>query len=434
MIKELTIENFLSFKERQEVSFEATSDKQSEESLVYKITHPQSGSVTRIMRMSFIYGANASGKTNLLLAIKSIFQLLSQHTDRKEERINYVPFAMRSGEPTKFEISFFIDNIEYQYQIEYNNSIILQEVMKFNPNGVMSSLYTRTYDAEKNIPTITFGDNAKIEAKAKKVIIENTFNNNTVISTFGKKSIYAPSIETIYNWAQRGLENSSRTPQVDIKEIASTIVHMLKDDSKRDFLIKYINAADFNINNIKFEEKDIEMPESFKSRIIEDDDLNEEQKSKLLNTKAIKVEVEHTTDGQPFTLPLSLESNGTLKTMGLSDIIYKAMTCDEIFAIDEVDDALHYDLIAYILQVLLVNEHSSQLIFSTHNQRLLDEDFIRRDMVWFTEKNQTTASTEVYSAAEFKLHKNISLYNAYKVGKLGAIPELGSPFINIPNK
>ncbi|MFI3315243.1 MAG: ATP-binding protein [Rikenellaceae bacterium] len=434
MIKGFSVENFLSFKERQEVSFEATSDKQSEASLVYKIIHPQSGSLTRILRMSFIYGANASGKTNLLFAIKSIFQLLSQYTAKKEESLNYVPFAMIYGEPTKSEISFFIDNIEYQYIVEYNKSIILKEVMKFNPKGVMSSLYTRIYDVERNMPIITFGDNANIEAKAKKVIIENTFNNNTVISTFGKKSIYAPSIEVVYNWAHRGLENSSRAPHADIKEIASTIVNMLKDNSKRDFLIKYINAADFNISDVKFEEKNIDMPESFKSIIIEDDDLSEEQKSKLLNTKEIKIEVEHSADGRPFTLPLNMESNGTLKTIGLSDTIYKAMTCDEIFAIDEVDDALHYDLIAYILQVLLVNEHSSQLIFTTHNQRLLDEDFVRRDMVWFTEKNQTTASTEVYSAVEFKLHKNISLYNAYKVGKLGAIPELGSPFVKISNK
>ena len=434
MVKEFAVENFLSFRERQEVSFEATSDKQSEESLVYKIIHPQSNSITRILRMNLIYGANASGKTNLLLVLKSIFKLLSQYADKKEETLDYFPFAMKDGEPTKFEITFFIDNIEYQYFIEYNNNIILKELLRFNPNGVMSLFYSREYDVEKKMPKITFGENAEVKVAARKTIVGDTFNNHTVISAFGKKSIYAPKIEAIYSWAQRSLTNASYTSEIDISDIATTIIDMQKDRSKRAFFMNYINAADFNIHNIKFEEKDISIPEALKSQIIEDDDLTEDQKIKLLNRKAVKVEVEHMSDGDSFILPLSLESNGTLKTMGLTGVLYRIFSSNDIFTIDEVDDAMHYELITHMLQVLLVNEHRSQLIFSTHNQRLLDEDFIRRDMVWFTEKNKETAGTEVYSAAEFKIHKNLSLYNTYKTGKLGAVPFIGSPFINISNE
>ncbi len=430
MIKEFSVENFLSFKERQEVSFEATSDKQSEESLVCRIIHPQSGSLTRILRMNLIYGANASGKTNLLLVLKSIFQLLCQYADKKEDSINYLPFAMKANDVTKFEIAFFIDGVEYQYSVEHNNYIIFNEVLKFNPKGVMSLFYSREYDMDKNIPIISFGDNAKIEAKAKKTIIENTFNNHTVISSFGKKSIYAPTIEVVYNWAQRCFANTSLPSQSSINDVASSLVGMLKDNAKRKFLMNYINAADFNISNISFEEQDMPLPNYIKEQIVESSDFNDEQKVKLLNRKVIKVEVEHNSDGNSFTLPLNLESNGTLKTMGLSDVLYKAFSSDGIFIVDEVDDALHYDLIVYILQVLLVNEHNSQLIFTTHNQRLLDEDFIRRDMVWFAEKDKISASTEVYSAVDFKLHKNVSLFNAYKIGKLGALPAIGSPFIN----
>ena len=90
-----------------------------------------------------------------------------------------------------------------------------------------------------------------------------------------------------------------------------------------------------------------------------------------------------------------------------------------VYMIDEIEDSLHFDILSYFLQQFFVNDHKTQLIFTTHNQMLLDEDYMRRDMVWFTEKSKTTSSSELFSAADFKLHKNASICNAYKIGKLG---------------
>ena len=107
------------------------------------------------------------------------------------------------------------------------------------------------------------------------------------------------------------------------------------------------------------------------------------------------------------------------------------MQSDCIYLIDELEDSLHYDLVLHILLRFIRNSTHSQLIFTTHNILLLDEDFIRRDMVKLVEKSRETAESHVCSASEFKLHKKLSLFNAYKIGKFGAKPELGSTLISI---
>lgn len=96
---------------------------------------------------------------------------------------------------------------------------------------------------------------------------------------------------------------------------------------------------------------------------------------------------------------------------------------------DELENSLHYDLFTHIIKTFLVNSDRAQLIFSTHSLMLLDEDFIRRDMVNFASKNESGA-TEIYRAKDFGLHKEVSILNAYRAGKLGAKPQLGSIFID----
>ena len=138
MIFSFSVENFLSFADRQELSFEASSDNTSEESIIRRIRHPKSGSITRVLRMTSVYGANASGKTNLLYAIADIWDKLYRPCVSKDEKILFRPFAMRRDEPTEMEISFFIKGVRYDYSIEYTGDAIIHELLEFNPNGVSS--------------------------------------------------------------------------------------------------------------------------------------------------------------------------------------------------------------------------------------------------------------------------------------------------------
>ena len=114
---------------------------------------------------------------------------------------------------------------------------------------------------------------------------------------------------------------------------------------------------------------------------------------------------------------------------GLSALLFMLVRSNQILVCDELDNSLHYDLFSHIVKTFLVNSDRGQLIFSTHNLMFLGEEFIRRNMVYFANKN-ISGATERYRAKDFGLHKEVSILNAYRAGKLGAKPQLGSIFID----
>lgn len=399
MIQDFSVENFLSFDSRQEISFEASNDNSSEATLVVNVRHPKSGVVTRLLRMSAIYGANASGKTNLLYAIEDIWNKLYTPFVSKDEKILFRPFAMRRSESTKLAVSFFINGVKYEYMIEYNGSEIVRELIEFNPNGVMSQFYERKHNYSTNLPEITFGKNVGLDSKTAAIIITNTLPNHTVLSTCNKISVEAPAFEKVLGYIRRSILNTQREASID-----SLLKATLNQSARKIFLMQAIREADFNISDIV-------------SREIDKDDS--------------KIEFEHTYAKGRFSMPIESESAGTLSFVEKMDLLYRVIESNKFLMVDELDDSLHHDLLVYFLQTFLSNDSGAQLLFTIHDQLILTEDFMRRDMVWFTEKKEETASTEVFSADDFNLHKNASIFNAYKLGKLGAKPSVGSPFLTI---
>ena len=109
------------------------------------------------------------------------------------------------------------------------------------------------------------------------------------------------------------------------------------------------------------------------------------------------------------------------------------ITNQHVYYLDELGEDLHYDLLFYYLNVFLFNSEKSQLIITSQETALLSQDLINenRGVVWFVEKNKETASSEYSRGDTFGLHKNLSLYNSYRIGRLGAKPELGSIFIDL---
>jgi AAA15 family ATPase/GTPase len=132
-----------------------------------------------------------------------------------------------------------------------------------------------------------------------------------------------------------------------------------------------------------------------------------------------------------FDISIDYQSEGTLRFIELMNVLYDLITGNHIYFLDELGNRMHYDLIVYYLMLFLYNSDSSQLFFTSQSVLLLDEDFIRRDAVYLTEKDIETASSSYKRVSDMGLHKNLSLYNAYRIGKLGSRPELGSPYLNV---
>lgn len=399
MTQDFFVENFLSFDSVQEISFEASNDNTSEDALIVNVKHPKSGVVTRLLRMSAIYGANASGKTNLLYAIDDIWNKLYKPCMSKDEKVLFRPFAMRKEDNTKMGISFFISGIKYEYNLEYNQSEIVSERLEFNPNGVMSQFYERRHNYATNLPEITFGKNVGLDSKTSSTIVINTLANHTVLSTCNKISVDAPAFDSVLGYIRKSVLNCQ-----DKMSVNALLIATLGQSGRKKFLMHAIKEADFNISDIV---------------------------SRKTGKDEAKIEFEHTFSKGSFSMPIESESAGTLSFVEKMDLLYDVIRSNRFLMIDELDDSLHYDLIVYFLQTFLSNESEAQLLYTVHEQLILSEDFMRRDMVWFTEKKEATASTELFSADDFNLHKNASIFNAYKLGKLGAKPMVGSPFLGV---
>jgi len=419
MIQEFRIKNFMSFKEEQVLSFEATSDTTSLEYLTYEVK-PN----LRLLKMAIVYGANASGKSNLLLAIQKIWSDLFFPKNTKEEKIKFSPFALTTDIPTETGITFYLDSIKYQYAFSYNEDNVLYEKMEYAPNGVMSLFYQREFVGADKVPSIKFGDLLGISAKSKKTLIDNTLNNHTLLSTYLKISVDAEPFKIILKWIKDYVhEVNNNTSLLEVtKEI-------LTDKNKTKFILESLCKADFNITQFEMAEIKNDIPKNLREQIGNDPQFTKFFKEQLLKETKEEILFQHHTKDGDFTLTSGYESSGTCFYIKLLDQLYEMVNQNHIYLYDEIEKNIHYDLLIHYLSHFMMNSQASQLIFTTHDQLLLDEDFIRRDMIWFTDKSKETGGTELYSAADFGLHKNISLYKAYKVGKLGAKPELGSIFL-----
>lgn len=416
MIQEFSLKNFLSFNEKQTIDLLASKDKTHLDELTYE---PKEG--VKILKLLMIYGANASGKSNLLIAIQSLWMMMISPEDRENDRIVfYKPFKLNNGDPIEFDIVFWMNDRKFRFEIKFNEFEVLYEKLEYvTDSGIMSDLYVRTIGKD-----IKFGSTIDIKAKAKNDFNTETLKNHTVLSTLNKKNIKAPSILLeLYDWIKNNvIELGAHNDSIEIAEYAN------KDEKVKEFLLDLLSRADFNISDFKVIESKLNA--KLIEEISKDDSLTESLKEKLLSPQK-QVLFTHKNDDEEFQIEFGMESSGTRVYFRLARLLIELGKRGTIVLEDELEDSLHYDLLLHFLETFLRIENNSQLIFTTHNQMLLGEDWmLRRDMVCFVEKTKNKSNSETYKASDLGLHKNLSLLNAYKIGKLGAKPNLGSSILN----
>lgn len=402
MIREFWVENFLSIKERQTLNFETKSNEDEWASVDF-------GGGKRINKLAIFYGANASGKSNILKAFVNVFEILFSPINNKSEKVNSKrPFVLCADKPTQMHISFYANHIRYDYKVSYTSEHIIQEVLEWFPNGSKSLFYERNFISEDSQAAIKFGQSLGLSAKTKDIFLQNTFNNHSVLSCFGKKSFEADAkpIANLYNWIARYIHRLDN-PDFSLDDLLKQV---LENENTKRFFIQMLGKADFNIVDFHAHNAN----------------ENDEQTKIFFDCKA---------GDAIFSLGLDEQSQGTKKFLSNLSTLYYAISNHHIYFIDEIDSELHDDLLLYFLNVFLMNSKESQLIFTSQETSLLNEDLLNthRDFVFFAEKNRDGAYSEYTRADEFGLHKNLSLYKSYRNGRLGAIPQLGSPLLYLKN-
>ncbi len=422
MIHSFYVENFLSIKDRQEISFATTADKTVKDFVAVEVK-PN----VYINKLGIFYGANASGKSNILYAMETLFFLLYYPLyDETDDVVKYMPFALCADQPTNLGVIFYKDGIKYDYEISYCKTHIIREKLQFSPKGIPAEFYTRDFVGIGKQPKITFGNNVNMYAKAKNAVIDSTFNNHTVLSTIAKMPLRddVAIMSDLYKWVKTKVHNVNG--DFADKSMISRIDSVCNNTQKKDFYIKLLNKADFNITNINIvdDENDdfsLEDIERIKSSNLPED-------IKLSMLKDISF-TNHSVNGD-FDVRSRLQSDGTRRFTELLEYLYDLVTENHIYFFDELGNRMHYDLMVFYIALMLHNSNQSQLFFTTHNILLLEEDFIRRDMVYLVEKDKASAVSSYTRVSDMGLHKNLSLYNAYKIGRLGAKPDLGSPYLD----
>ena len=424
MIRDFWVKNYLSIRDKQELSF-ITKGPSSE-----LVTEVADG--VFLYKLGILYGPNASGKSNMLIALNEVFRLLVlPKSDANESIDRSIPFILTKNDPIEMHVSFYANGIRYDYDVSYNEKYILSEYLYYYPNKSKALFYERHFVDENVQAEIKFGPSLQLFVKTQDSIRENTLNNHSVLSVCRKAALkedIAP-LNILHSWIMDNYHEVDGDGQKGFVEILKDAYN---SPSKRKFYNTMLQKDDLNILEYRPIVEDRFVPAEYRERI-QKENIPEEMKEALLKPTADSVTfVNHSQNGD-FDIPLKWQSKGTLKYIRILDALYDMITSSHVYYLDELGEDLHNDLLYYYLNVFLFNSEKSQLIITSQETTLLSQDLINenRGVVWFVEKNKETASSEYSRGDSFGLHKNLSLYNSYRIGRLGAKPELGSIFINL---
>lgn len=426
MIQELRITNFLSFKEEVIFSFEATSDNTLDDYYIYE---PAPG--VRLLKLAMVYGANASGKSNLINAFGFLRDVVFNIVENKEEEIDFHPFQFDTSRdmPGRFELIFYVKDIKHIYLLEIDKNFIYKELLTFYPGTQPAIIFDRYLDTKTNTSIIEFGTKLKISKAAREEISLKTLKNNSVFAAYSQINISIPEIESPYNWFQNQFTETINPYTTSLTDYSDEQIRT--NPEIKELALQFIKEADFNITNISFEDNIRKVSEDLLKMIdnapIPKSEIEKIKKDKVIHIEKTIFEHQIVKEGKEeyYNLPEERQSKGTMRYYSLSAPFFYAIKNNAILLIDEIGSALHPLLVIHFIKEFLKKSDSAQLLLTTHNMSILNEkDILRKDAVWFTEKGENGA-TDLISVADFPdFRKELSYYNYYKLGKFGGVPNL----------
>ena len=418
-------------RDEQTLSFIPTNDDTSRDIYTEEVADGVS-----LLKIGCIYGSNASGKTNILKALDFFTQFMINDDLNKGDEIGVVPFLLDDvsrQERTQFEMTFYLNREKYRLNLVLDNKVIYEETLQVYSSVQPTLLYKRTYNAEKDATDIVFGGKVGLVKKSRVAIEGNAINNRTVIAAFGKSNVEKSRLNLVYEFFSQRIA-PIMYPQSSLMGFTKRRITKDRDGKLKKFILHFLKASDFNISDIAIHEEEVSITPEMELMIKNTSGMPEKAKEEILKKGTLRSDemffVHHTSNGDK-ELGEELESRGTKRYMGLATILYDLLVHGVILPIDEIETSIHYELLSYFIKVFLVNsKRGGQLIVSTHDINLLDEDYIRRDVIWFTDKNGC-GETQLIRLSTLGLHKTLSVYNAYKQEKLVDLPFLDSIYMDM---
>ena len=404
MLIEFSVANFFSFKNKNTFSMLASSDNLLKDNYI-NIKND------KILKMTAIYGANASGKSNLFKILALVSQMIRNSNFLTPDMVlPIIPFKLdkkSSNKTSEFEIKFIVNKTRYLYGFKADKNNIYEEYLINYPNGRPVNIFKRS-----NINEYSFANDKKFLKDIKDKNTNNKFFLSTATNWNYDKVIPAYNFLTdklgvVLNFEQ--LKNYSYNRYFD-------------DENKNleKFALKFLKEADFNVTGYS----------------IVKENLNEDTYKSLpnliknfvpSNAEFYKVNTKHIIQNKEFEFDISEESLGTQIIFSFIPVIKDVLDNGKVLIIDEFDRSLHPFIVKYLVNFFNnsnINKKGAQLIFNTNDTNLLNLDILRRDQIWFTEKNYKDGSSEIYPLDDFSVRNTENIERGYLLGRYGAIPFL----------
>jgi hypothetical protein len=416
MLIEFSVTNYRSFLTTQSLTLTANSatELREENSFISPVSN-----LPRLLRSAVVYGPNAAGKTNLVQAIAFMkrFILSSAKESQKGEKIDATQFLFNqqsSRNSSEFEVLFIQDGIRYQYGFAVNSERVTGEWLFAYPEGRAQKWFERNFDPETQNDIWYFGPKF---TGHRKVWQEATRSNALFLST--AIQLNNEQLKPVFNWFDHKLHVIDQGENISPGFSANEC----EKEEKKKKILKFMNASDPSITDIFLEKKEFsmedlpaEMPKHLKEEISRDLDGKKLTSLFFMHLSSDK--------GEDVLLEFSEESAGTCKLFALAgpwlDVLDKGL----VLFVDELDTSLHPHLVRFLLNLFHnpeTNRHNAQLIFTTHDTTVLDQTLMRRDQVWFVEKDAENA-TRLYPLSDYKPRKGEALQKGYLYGRYGALP------------
>ncbi len=416
MLLEFGVKNFRSIKDEAVFSLIANDNVSK---LANVFTHKlATGEEIRLLKSAAIFGANASGKSNVLKALSTfLFMIHQNHIEAGEEIEYYNPFKFNMEtreQPISFWMSFVGPNeYKYKYSFSFDWLHIVEEKLEFYLNGISKSPEIALYrEKEKNDVHI-----GKLSESNKQFKV---FHNQLFLSKFGK-DVPHETITSIFTYFKRYapvyvyLEKfKSYAENYFTKEV--------KDKPKvKKKLVNLLRLADTKLYNITINSYFETIKENKKQlrTVIDEKDIIDIVHEVFNDREKVGTDI----------LNIQEESDGTQQLLYIGGLILDVLDQGGILFIDEIDSSLHPLLVKTLLELVQskkLNPKNAQVVFTTHDMNVLNHNLYRRDQYWFTEKNKF-GETELYSMQDFEKVNEYTPFNSwYMAGKFGAIPKIQS--------
>jgi len=406
MILEFSVKNFLSFKEKVTFSMIANSNKELNDNYV------EIGG-NKVLKSAAVYGANASGKSNLFKILTLVVLMLrSSNSVDINAKLPLIPFKLDKGsvnKPSEFEIKFILDETRYVYGFIADKDKIYDEYLYYYPNGRETKIFDRTNINEYSYTQKDEKILREIEAKNA----QNKFFLATATNWNFDKT------KAAYNFLTNGIGTCNN---LEILKNMAYKMYETNPDYLKDFAIDFLQKADFNIEDYQISQ--IDVPGEFLTAI-------PEFITKTLPDKPKAYQVLFKHKNSDNYLSIDEESLGTQMIFAFIPFLADSLKNKKVLIIDELDKSLHPFLVQYIVEIFNdaeINKNGSQLIFNTHDTNLLDLNIFRRDQIWFTEKNSETGESDLYSLSDFSVRKQENVEKGYMLGRYGAVPFIKNDF------